>query len=215
MSALRQAISRAGGQFAFQRDQHRAWRSTALALLAGNLALTAALAGYIHLHSTVYVTVAATPDGRLIELTPLDRPVLSDAALRGWVVSAVTEALTLGHHDWRRRLAAVREHFTDDGHDSFIDGLERSLYLDRLRDNLQVASAVASAPPVILRAGTLDGRHAWTLEFPLQIVFEAGNQRLHRDLVAQVLAIRVPREDRPLGIAIQQLIIENRKGKTP
>ena len=29
---------------------------------------------------------------------------MSDAALRNWTVAAVTEAFTLGHHDWRLRL---------------------------------------------------------------------------------------------------------------
>ena len=69
--------------------------------------------------------MAATPDGRLVPLTPLDEPIMSDAALRNWTVAAVTEAFTLGHHDWRLRLASVRESFTDDGYESFLAEPER------------------------------------------------------------------------------------------
>ena len=75
---------------------------------------------------------------------------MSDAALRNWTVSAVTESFTLGHHDWRLRLSGIREHFTDSGYESFLKGLDESLFLDRLRDNLQVASAVAQGAPVIV-----------------------------------------------------------------
>ena len=51
-------------------------------------------------------------------LTPLDEPIMSDAALRNWTVAAVTEAFTLGHHDWRLRLAGIRGKFTDSGYEA-------------------------------------------------------------------------------------------------
>ena len=58
-------------------------------LLACNVLTAAAFAGYVYLHSTVYIAVAGMPDGRLVRLTPLDEPIMSDAALRNWTVSAV------------------------------------------------------------------------------------------------------------------------------
>ena len=99
MSERARAIRQAANRFAFHRDQHHGWRRAAAWLLVCNALTSAAFAGYIVLHSTVYITVAATPDGRLVPLTPLDEPIMSDAALRNWTVSAVTEAFTLGHHD--------------------------------------------------------------------------------------------------------------------
>lgn len=64
MSARTQAARQAPSQFAWHRDQHRSWRRVALILAAVSAAQAAALAGYIHYHATVYITVAATPDGR-------------------------------------------------------------------------------------------------------------------------------------------------------
>ena len=96
MSSRVQAIAEAARQFAFQRDQHHGWRRAASWLLLTNALTAAAFAGYVFFHSTVYITVAATPDGRLVPLTPLDEPIMSDAALRNWTVAAVTEAFTLG-----------------------------------------------------------------------------------------------------------------------
>ena len=202
LRAVRQAVNR----FAFHRDQHHGWRRAAAWLLACNALTAFAFAGYVWLHSTVYVTVAATPDGRLVPLTPLDEPIMSDAALRNWTAAAVTEAFTLGHHDWRLRLAAVRESFTDAGYESFLDGLNESLFLDRLRDNLQVASAVAQGAPVVTDTRYFRGRLGWVIEFPLLVTFSAGARSVSRDLIARVLVMRVPLSERPAGIGIEQLI---------
>ena len=119
MSERARAVRQAVNQLAFHRDQHHGWRRAAAWLVLGNVLTAAAFAGYVWLHSTVYIAVAATPDGRLVPLTPLDEPIMSDAALKHWTVSAVTEAFTLGHHDWRLRLSNVRESFTDAGYESF------------------------------------------------------------------------------------------------
>ena len=206
MSSRLQAVRAAAGRFAFHRDQHHGWRRAAAWLLVCNVLTAVAFAGYVWMHSTVYIAVAATPDGRLVRLTPLDEPIMSDAALRNWTVSAVTEAFTLGHHDWRLRLSGIREYFTDAGYESFLKGLDESLFLDRLRDNLQVASAVAQGAPVIVDTRFFAGRVGWAVEFPILVTFSAGTRRVSQSLVAQVLVMRVPLDERPAGIAIEQLI---------
>ncbi len=206
MSERIRAVRNAVNRFAFHRDQHHGWRRAAAWLLVCNALTAFALAGYVWMHSTVYITVAATPDGRLVPLTPLDEPIMSDAALRNWTVAAVTEAFTLGHHDWRLRLAAVRESFTDAGYESFLEGLNESLFLDRLRDNLQVASAVAQGAPVVTDTRFFQGRLGWAIEFPLLVTFSAGARSVSQDLIARVLVMRVPLSERPAGIGIEQLI---------
>ena len=205
------AIAKIGNQFAYQRAQHHAWRLVAGCLVLCNLATAGALAGYVWLHSTTYITVAASEDGRVIPLTPLDEPIMSDSALKNWAVSAVTEAFTLGHHDWRRRLSDVRRHFTDDGYESFLEGLEESLFLDRLRKNRQVASAVANGAPVITDTRKFQGQVAWAIEFPMLVTFQAGARRLDQTLVARVLVMRVPLSERASGIGIAQLIASRGK----
>ncbi len=81
MSERARAIRQAVNRFAFHRDQHHGWRKAAAWLLLCNALTVAAFAGFIALHSTVYITVAATPDGRLVPLTPLDQPLMSHPAL--------------------------------------------------------------------------------------------------------------------------------------
>ena len=67
MSARSQAAAQAHATFGFHRDQHLGWRRVAVIVAAIAVLEAAALAGYILLHSTVYITIAATPDGRVIE----------------------------------------------------------------------------------------------------------------------------------------------------
>lgn len=207
MSDLRQAVAAAARSLSFERSAHHGWRRIAFVLLAMNVLLTVALWSYIDLHDTVYVTIAATPDGKLIEAQGLDEPVRTDASLKNWTVTAVTEAFTFGHHDWQPRLSAVREYFTDEGYDSFIGGLEESLYLDRIRDNFQVASAVAQGAPVVTDARIFaDGRAGWQLEFPMIVTFHAGRKTSSTKMVTKVLVMRVPFDERPAGIGIEQVI---------
>ena len=211
--SLAQARRQVTNLFGFHRDQHYGWRRAAGWLLLSNLLSLTALAGYVWLHTTAYITVAATPEGRLIPLTPLDEPIMSDSALKNWTVSAVTEAFTLGHHDWRLRLANARENFTDAGYESFLTGLNDSLFLDRLRENLQVAAAVAQGAPVITAARKFQGRLGWEIQFPLLVTFAAGRRTLSQNLVAKVLVVRVPLSERARGIGIAQLIASKGKAR--
>ena len=207
VSRLREAVAAAAGSLPFERAGHHGWRRIAFVLLAMNVVLTLALWSYIDQHETVYRTFAVTPDGKVIEAQGLDEPVQTDASLKNWVVTAVTESFTFGHSDWQRRLSAVREYFTDEGYEAFVAGLEESLYLDRIRDNYQVASAVAQGAPVITHSRIFeDGRAGWQLEFPMLVTFHAGRKTSSSKMVAKVLVMRVPFEERLAGIGIEQIV---------
>ena len=201
-SAVRYAVNTA----AYHRDQHRAWRRLAGWLAAGNLLSAAVLAGFLFMDSTVYITVAATPDGRLVPLTQLDERIMTDDALASWAAGAVVETFTLGHADWRRRLSASRQYFTDRGFQEVVQGLENSGFLDRLLEGYQVASAVVRDVPIITDVRVSGGRVVWELEFPFLVTFAAGPRQRSWEMRARLLVVRVPVYERPAGIAIEQLI---------
>lgn len=207
------AIEHAGRQYALHRDAHRSWRRVALALLAVVVALSVAVVGLVLRDRPADRAYAATPDGRVIALTPLADPVMTQAALLNWVVTAVTEAFTLGFHDYRLRAGQVREYFTEDGYAGYTAQLERSRMLERIREFRQVTSAVARGAPVITNATIWQGRAVWTVETPILLTFHAGNREESEKLVVTVLVMRVNREERPSGIGIQQLVAERRAGQ--
>ena len=202
------AIEEAGGQFALHRAAHRLWRRVALVLVVVVVLQAGAVVGLVLRDRPVDRAYAATPDGRVIELTPLEQPVMSQAALRSWVVRALSEALTMGHHDYRLRLGQVAEFFTDEGYESYTEQLGKSQVLERIREYRQVAAAVAREVPVITKASKWKGRGMWTLEVPMALTFYAGNRKETVHLLVSVLVMRVKREERPAGIGIQQIVAE-------
>ena len=212
MSGLEAVRVRARGAHERLAGEGRSWRLVAGALLVTNLLTAAALGGYVWLHSTVYVTVAASADGRLVEVQPLGERIMTDAQLRIWAATAVVEAYTLGHHDWRMRLEGAREGFTDEGFESFVSAMEESFFLERVREERQVASVVLRGTPVILETIVFGGRVGWKLEIPLLLAFEAGGARWDRKVVAEVLVLRVPYRERQAGMGIQQIVLRGEAG---
>lgn len=204
------AMAHAGGQFALHRDAHRWWRRTAFGLLVAVMALSGAVVALVLKDRPMDRAYAATADGRVIELTPLVEPVMTQAALQSWVVTAITEAFTLGFHDVRRRVGQVREYFTEEGYAGYLVQLEESRMIERIQEHRQVTSAVARGAPVITKGSIWQGRAVWTVETPILLTFHAGNRDESEKLVVTVLVMRVDREERPAGIGIQQLIAERR-----
>ena len=146
------AVEQVGRRVELHREAHRAWRRVALGLLMLSLVLAGVIVVLVLRERPMDRAYAATPDGRVIPMTPLEEPVMTQAALSAWVVTAVTEAFTLGHHDFRLRLSAVREYFTEQGYDGYTVQLEKSRLLERVREYRQVTSAVAKG-----RAGPHEG----------------------------------------------------------
>ncbi len=202
----------ADGQFALHRAAHLWWRRVALINIGVVVLLSLALVSLALKSRPVDRAFAASPDGRIIELVPLDAPIMNEQALRNWIVTAVTEAFTMGHHDWQLRLTQVREFFTDEGHEHLLESLQTSLFLQQLKDNRQVSSAVARGAPVIVDRFTWQGRDAIALQLPMLLTFDVGNRTQSEQVMARVLVVRVAIEERQAGIAIQQLIIEKSGG---
>ena len=180
------------------------WKRVAEASFAANVVMAVGLAGFVFLHSTGYVAQARMPDGRLIEAQRLKEPIRTDVALRNWAVTAVTEAFTLSHDDWEERLEGLRPYFSESGHENFVRNVKGSAFLEVLRREFQVASAVVQGAPVIVDMNYLeDGRRAWMLEFPMLITFQAGRDSSRRRYVARVVVGRVPLDERRAGIGIE------------
>ena len=77
---------------------------------------------------------------------------------------------------------------------------------------------MAQGAPVIVDTRFYGGRVGWAIEFPILVTLSAGTRRVSQELVAQVLVMRVPLDERPAGIAIEQLIAgknsPDRRGST-
>ena len=59
---------------------------------------------------------ATTEDGRLIPMTSLDERNMSKEALMSWASQAVSETMSFGFSDYRRRFEAASGNFTKNGY---------------------------------------------------------------------------------------------------
>ena len=182
-----------------------AWGGVGLLLVVSNLLWLGVTLGYGALHSRVEIRVHAADDGRIVAEPGLDEAVLSDAALRHWVVMATVEVFTVGYHDVEHRRAQWRRYFTDRGYRAFVG--QRAEALRRVREGYQVVAAKARGAPEIVERAVVDGRRIWRIRLPVRITARrAGGSDDHEDGVARIGVVRVPFSgERPGGIAISDL----------
>ena len=212
-SHLTGALRAAAQDRAFLVAENRLlWRATAM---AGTLALVlaVALAVVVVRGEPEPDIVASTADGRVIPVTRLDEPMMSDEAFRMAVGRSILATFTLGYHDYRRRLDAARRYYTAEAFESLLEQLERSGVLRRLRDELQVVETVLEGTPTIVSRQAHEGVLYLELETPVLMTFRSGNARKDQRLTVKTLVRRVPLSENPAGWAVGQTIVAPRTGR--
>ncbi len=104
---------------------------------------------------------ATTADGRIMQLTPLDQPNMSTAALMSWVAQATSEVMTFGYHDYQRRLQQSSRHFTRHGWETFTAAMQQAHVFDTVESAKEVASASPRNAPILVQQGVFNGRLRW------------------------------------------------------
>ena len=214
LGAVMEAVSRSE---AYHIAQHRAWRRVAGIALAGQALTVAALALWMGMRETVYVAVATDQAGRTLPIVSAENADAEDEVgfMLTWTVAAVTEAFTMGFHDFRMRVEGVRKRFTDEGYESYRQMLEESLVFQRVGSQGQAVSAVARGAPVLLQVRRFDdGGVGYEVEFPLLLTFWAGeDERVEETLRAKALVMRMSRSERLAGIAVALLHLTREAGR--
>ena len=214
LGAVMEAVSRSE---AYHIAQHRAWRRVAGIALAGQALTVAALALWMGMRETVYIAVATDQAGRTLPIVSAENAGADDEVgfMLTWTVAAVTEAFTMGFHDFRMRVEGVRKRFTEEGYESYRRMLEQSLVFQRVGSQGQTVSAVARGAPVLLRVRRFDdGGVGYEVEFPLLLTFRAGeDERVEETLRAKALVMRMSRSERLAGIAVALLHLTREAGR--
>lgn len=189
----------------FYRDGYRNMLRVVVAQAVIIILLVCSLFYVIHIHQPENRYFATTEDGRLVPMISMNQANLSKPALMSWVAQSVSEVMTFGFSDYRRRLQEASRNFTKKGWESFTKALDQSGILDSVKENRQVLTTIPSGAPVLLEEG-LDqtGRYFWQVEIPIAITYEAGSKRRSDNLVVRLVIVRVPRLESPYGIGIEQ-----------
>lgn len=153
----------------------------------------------------------SSPDGRLVPLTPLDKPVMSQAAMLDWVSSTVVQTLSVDFLNYRRQLMAVQDNYTGPAYNQLISSLIQSGNLGMIKSQRLSVSATVSQAPVVIAHGDLGKTEAWKIQFPLTVSYESsGGVGNTQNLLATALVERVPQTQIPRGLAIAQLVLAQR-----
>lgn len=153
------------------------------------------------------VYFASTPDLRLAPMTPLSRPIMSQAALLDWSVETVAETLSLDFRNYQKQLTNVRDRYTGKAFKDLLDSLKASGNLRMVIDKRLSATCIATSAPIIEKAGELNGVYTWKLSFPMVISYEDSHGIQNEQPVKLLLTVeRADTAITPKGILVKQIV---------
>jgi intracellular multiplication protein IcmL len=201
-AALTGPISQAGGAGATQVSK----LTRLVVWLAGSvLALSVALIiAVVFISRTHREVIAATNEGRVIPVIPLDKPYVSDARVLGYVDECARMVFSHDFLHWRTTLQGSKTCFTEKGGDAVEEAL--APWVKDIVDRELTMSVSLADTPVIAKRGEFNGAFAWRVQAPISL-FRRGTKvaDVPRPFLLQVVVRRVGLDQNPRGIAIDSL----------
>ena len=153
---------------------------------------------------------ATSTDMQIVELSPLEDPLISEAGLTNWVAQVVSDTFFYSFVDWRDNLLNMRKYYSDKGFASLIKAMKSSGNLDMVRNNRLISKAgVNPAEVVIVNQGILSGKMTWRVEVPLKRTYESSDGIENRqNLDGLVVVQRVPVTESDKGVKIIQMVFQ-------
>lgn len=172
-----------------------------LALATMSVALVIAIVFITRTHREV---IAATNDGRVVPVIPLDKPYVSDARVLGYVDECARLVFSHDFMHWRTTLQNSKVCFTERGGDAVEAAL--GPWVKDITAREMVMSVSMADTPVIARRGEFDGTFAWRVQAPISLFRRGTNvSDVPRPFLLEVVVRRVGLDQNPRGIAIDSL----------
>lgn len=190
----------------FYQDGYRVMQKVAFYEAIAILAMVVAFVIFFASLKPKETFFATTPGGKITKLAPLSDPLLQKAAILSFASEAATDVLTFGFHDYRKRLQASSDNFTQNGWDSFLTALKEASYIKTITENRQVISAIPVSPPVIVAEGLSDGAYKWSIEVPINLSIESGSQIASRKILVKMVVARRSQVKHEKGLGIDQWV---------
>ena len=156
---------------------------------------------------------ATSTEGKIIDMVPLDKPVLTQAGLLNWTSEAVTNTFTLSFLHWKDQLNAARVNYSAEAFKSFLESMKENGIINTIESKRLSVAAVINKAPVIIASGVVEGRATWKIEVPLTISYESSRGvEITQKLLATVMVQRTNTLVQPRGIEISQIILNRDSG---
>jgi len=162
---------------------------------------------YLYVATPKPVIFPVEQEWRVQSQVGLDQPYLSAPALLQWVNDAMRNAFIYDFSHYNEQLKKASQYFTSDGWKVFLNQLNNYANYNTVQGNKTFINGVPAGAPVILNQGVLSGRYAWWVKVPITIHYETINRFWSRDLVLQVLLVRVSTENSLSGVGIENVIV--------
>jgi intracellular multiplication protein IcmL len=146
------------------------------------------------------------PQGRIREITALNKPMPSTEQVLNWAAQAVTNAYTMSFANYQQQLDDMRHNFTKEGWLGFEEALKQSGFIDNLLGNQFVTSAVAQAAPIVAAQGLVGEVYAWRIQVPIVVTYQSANIRDPKSFMVEIVIVRRPESENPIGLGIAQFM---------
>ena len=147
--------------------------------------------------------------GDLVEATPLNRPVMSDADLMDFAVRSVLAVYNLNYAHYRESLARdASPNFTTAGWDGVASALDAMHVLEQIEARSISVSAIRTAGPTIRKWTEVRDHLAWDVQFPILVTYANTNAPEKVSLMITATVLRVPTALYPKGVAVDRFTAE-------
>ncbi|MDR1312785.1 MAG: DotI/IcmL family type IV secretion protein [Deltaproteobacteria bacterium] len=195
-----------GGISSLRRENRRL--AVLLKWLVPSLTAVIVLLGALAFRGSRPVYFAVSPDMRLTELVPVDRPNISQQALVNWATETVTRVTSLNFLDWERSLADIRSDFEPAAFASFVESLKTGGHISMIQSQRLNVSAVPDGAAFVEEEKIEGGRMTWHITVPVAVSYQSSVGVLStKRYVAEVDCARVPEYRNPKGVVVTKLIL--------
>lgn len=195
----------------FYRDAYRRSLIALFFALLINILLLVVFV-YLTLNPTPPEYFAMTPDGHMINVRPLTDPSVTDDFVLQWSANAVRRAYSLDFLHWQEELQQESNYFTPSGWNYFLQQVKSSNNLNTLQQYNMVSTAQITGSPQIGEKAVVSGHYAWKVTMPILISFTNGLRTIRQPAEVTLLVVRMPVQDYPDRIAINNMIV-NEQGQ--
>ncbi|MCH9644786.1 MAG: type IVB secretion system apparatus protein IcmL/DotI [Gammaproteobacteria bacterium] len=190
---------------AFYRDSYRRALFALVLLVFVNILLAGSIV-YKVLNPPPAEYFATTAEGRLINIHPLSDPVVTDSYVLQWAADQTRAAFSQDFIHWRKQLQDASSAFTPGGWKYFLQSMKSSNNLKTLTANMMVSNAAITGAPQIIEKAVVNGHYAWKIQMPVLVTYTNGSQTIPMPMDVTLLVLRMPVQDYPQRIAINNFL---------
>jgi len=190
---------------AFYRDHYRRALMALLLLVVLNVLL---VCGIVYKISNPQPPqyFATTAEGRMINVHPLNDPVVTDSYVLQWTANAVRHSFSQDYLHWRAQLQQASSSFTPSGWHYFLDSMQKSNNLKTLISLKMVSNAEITGAPRIQEKEVVGGHYAWKINMPVVVTYSNAQRTITVPMDVTLIVLRMPVKDYPQRIAINNFL---------